>query len=290
MKQKSRYSEPQQLGGKSIGLSWLDRLSELSLQNARPIDWHAHAELEIVCCIKGRLRYEFRNRPNATLTADCFLVIPGGFDHRLADGVDSPGRRISFFVRTNCPPGSRRMPFSPTEYRDLLSDILKKRCRPNAFPPSFRPIMTRIADLVHTNTPTPSDLIELRTLTAAALVAFAQSRVTKSPKSPARLIDESIRWLRAHWQEKVSLEQMATFMGYSQTRFCELFKAYTGLPPMEWLIRYRMENACAILKSEDCTISAAARRVGFPDPLFFSRIFRKRIGVTPREYQRKFRS
>ena len=284
-----RYCHPEahNLSGRSFGLAIVDRLSELSLRKARPIEWHSHEETEIICCIKGSLKYEFRNRLGATLTTGCFLVIPGNLAHRLADGIDGPCRRISFFL-PNKPTGkSRTSPFTQGEYRDILSDVLKKRFRPRAFAPSLQRDLTRIANLVQRGDLSARECVDLRITTAAALVSLAATKTCEHARPNVRLIGEAVQWLHEHFHEKISLDQMAAFMGYSPSRFCILFKEHTGLPPVEWLIRYRIERACALLKAEKDAISTIARKVGFDDPLFFSRIFRKRIGLSPTEYQIK---
>ena len=266
----------------------IDRLSELSLQKARPIEWHAHEETEIICCLKGGLKYEFRNRVDVTLTAGCFLVIPKNLTHRLADGIDGPCRRISFFLTNMATGTSKTMPFTREEYRELLSDILKKRLRPRAIAPSLRQDLIRVANLVQRGNPSPRERVDLRTTVASALVSLGATKAGETEKPNVRLIGESVQWLHEHFHEKVSLDQMAAFMGYSQSRFGSLFKEYTGLPPVEWLIRFRIEKACEHLKSGSDTIATVARKVGFDDPLFFSRIFHKRIGIPPKEYQKRY--
>ena len=285
MKRKYAHPESHNLSGKAFGLPPIDRLSELSLQSARAIEWHSHDETEIICCLKGSLRYEFRKRLDATLASGCFLVIPSGHTHRLADGIDGPCRRISFFLQDRPTALGPTTPFTRAEYRDMISDILKKRFRPRSYPPSLRQYLTRIANLVQTGTLTPKERVELRTASAAAIFSFSTAKPSDVPKPQVRLIGESVKWLHAHFQEKVSLAQMSAFMGYSQSRFCELFKDHTGLPPMEWLIRYRIEKACELLKTGSDAVSDIARKVGFDDPLFFSRVFRKRTGASPKDYR-----
>ena len=290
MKRKYCHPEARNLEGRSIGLTMIDRLSELSLQKARPIEWHAHEETEIICCIKGGLKYEFRNRVDVTLTAGCFLVIPRNLTHRLADGIDGPCRRISFFLTNMATGTSKTMPFTRAEYRELLSDILKKRLRPRAIAPSLRQDLIRVANLVRRGNPSPRERVDLRTTVASALVSLGATKAGETEKPNVRLIGESVQWLHEHFHEKVSLDQMAAFMGYSQSRFGSLFKEYTGFPPVEWLIRFRIEKACEHLKSGSDTIATVARKVGFDDPLFFSRIFHKRIGIPPKEYQKRYTS
>ena len=284
---KAHYSHPEarECRGRSFGLPFVERLSELSLVKGRSIEWHVHDETEVLCCLRGSLKYEFRGRLGVTVPSGCFLVIPKGLEHRLVGGVDAPCRRLSLFLLED----ARQKPavFSRGEYRDLLADILRRRLRPHPFSPDTRNDLTRLADLTAKAALSSRDCVELRTRTAAVLVAFGTDRTTEDSKPQAKMIDEAIKWLQTHSAEKVTLGQLTAFMGYGPSRLGELFKARTGLPPLEWLIRHRIERACELLKDGDLSIVEIARRVGFDDPSFFGRVFRKRIGLTPGEYRRQ---
>ena len=56
------------------------------------------------------------------------------------------------------------------------------------------------------------------------------------------------------------------------------------MPPAQFLIRYRINEACSILKNSDLSISEVAVSTGFSDPLYFSRAFKKVKGISPRAY------
>ena len=284
---KAHYSHPEarECTGRSFGLPFVERLSELSLVTGRAIEWHAHDETEVLCCLRGSLEYEFRGRLGVTVPTGCLLVIPKGLEHRLVGGVDAPCRRLSLFLLE----AARQKPavFSRREYRDLLADILRRRLRPRPFPPDTRNDLTRLADLTAKAALSSRDRVELRTRTAAVLVAFGIDRTVEASRPQTKMIDEALKWLQTHYAEKVTLGQLTAFMGYGPSRFCELFKARTGLPPLEWLIRHRIDRACELLKGDDLSIVEIARRVGFDDASFFGRVFRKRIGLTPSEYRRQ---
>ena len=284
---KAHYSHPEarECTGRSFGLPFVERLSELSLVKGRSIEWHAHDETEVLCCLRGSLEYEFRGRLGVTVPSGCFLVIPKGLEHRLVGGVDAPCRRLSLFLLED----ARQKPavFSRGEYRDLLADILRRRLRPHPFSPDTRNDLTRLADLTAKAELSSRNRVELRTRTAAVLVSLGTVRTPEGVKPQVRLIDEALKWLQTHSAEKVTLGQLTAFMGYGPSRFCELFKARTGLPPLEWLTRHRIDRACELLKDDNLTIVEIARRVGFDDPSFFGRVFRKRIGLTPGEYRRR---
>lgn len=281
------YSHPEAHNrtGRSFGLAGVDRLSELSLVTGRTIEWHAHDETEILCCLRGSLEYEFRERLGVTVTSGCFLVIPKRLEHRLVGGVDAPCRRLSIFLSDKPRTTAHERVFSRSEYRDMLADILRRRLRPRAVTPHALPDLARIADLTAKSVLTPRERVELRLRTAGVLISLAAERPPEAAKPQVRLIDEATRWLEEHYAGKVTLGQLTAFMGYSPSRLCELFKARTGLPPLEWLIRLRIEKACALLKNERLSVIETARRVGFDNPSFFSRVFHRRIGLSPTAFR-----
>jgi len=284
MKSNYCHLEARNVSGRDFGFEQVDRVSELTLLSARPIEWHAHKESEIICCLKGALTYEFENRLDVTLTSGCFLVIPRGLRHRLSGGIDGPCRRISLFLNSPQRRLSRKSPFSHSEYRDVLADILRCRLVAKAFSETIRQQLVKIADLTAVQL-TPRERLEIKVFTAAVLLSFASAKTAKKANAQVRLIDEALHWMEARYHEKVTLDQLVAYMGYGKSRFCALFKERTGLPPLEWLIRYRIEKASEFLRQEQSSITEIAHRVGFDNPSFFTRIFRRRTGFSPNEFR-----
>ena len=65
-----------------------------------------------------------------------------------------------------------------------------------------------------------------------------------------------------------------------------LFKQEVGQTPQEYLTRLRLEHAMTLLRNENLSVSEAAFRSGFYDPLYFSRVFRKHMGVSPTKWKK----
>ena len=71
----------------------------------------------------------------------------------------------------------------------------------------------------------------------------------------------------------------------SRDRFVHLFKEVTGWSPYRYMLNIRMEKAERLLRFSSATVSEIALTLGFCDPLYFSRIFKKHVGVSPTEYR-----
>ncbi|WP_124727251.1 helix-turn-helix domain-containing protein [Staphylospora marina] len=106
------------------------------------------------------------------------------------------------------------------------------------------------------------------------------------PDDVSPVIRKAILYLKKHLREKISLEQLAQSCCLSAWHLSHRFKRETGIPPMEFLNRLRLEKAAHFLEHTDCTIREIAGLVGFEDPNYFSRTFKKMSGITPSEYRK----
>jgi AraC-like DNA-binding protein len=111
------------------------------------------------------------------------------------------------------------------------------------------------------------------------------SRPGKAQQSLLR-VGEAIRYLEENWKEQPDYEQLASVMHVSVATFYRLFKQATGCTPATYLNRVRVAEACKQLGSTDDTIAAVTRAVGFEDSNYFSRVFQKYEGMSPRAYRK----
>lgn len=80
--------------------------------------------------------------------------------------------------------------------------------------------------------------------------------------------------------------EMARRCHLAEAVFARQFRALTGLPPHEWLLRQRMTRACELLMNGNASLTEVAQACGFADSAHFSRSFRCRHGVSPSEWRR----
>ena len=91
-------------------------------------------------------------------------------------------------------------------------------------------------------------------------------------------------------KEEISCDKLAALCGISYSYLKQLFVKRYHRSPKQYLLRLRLNYACDLLLSGQCTVGQAAQMSGFPDPYFFSKFFKKNLGLSPTEYQKKFRS
>lgn len=104
-----------------------------------------------------------------------------------------------------------------------------------------------------------------------------------------RQIDQAIRLLSLQYGQQLSIEGIARTLGYHRAHLTRLFKEATGLSPMQYLFKVRMKKAEELLEG-DLTIAQVSASVGYNDPLFFTKQFRKWSGQSPTEFRRALNS
>jgi AraC-like DNA-binding protein len=90
-----------------------------------------------------------------------------------------------------------------------------------------------------------------------------------------------------HAEAGLTLGRVAHAARVSAPHLCRLMKAQTGLSPMRYLEEIRMKRASDLLQRTGLDIKRVSYTVGYRDQLYFSRVFRKRMGLSPSEYRRK---
>lgn len=97
-----------------------------------------------------------------------------------------------------------------------------------------------------------------------------------------------LRYIDDHLGERMENEELARLLYLSPKYFCNLFSELTGVPPAAYVNRRRVLRAKERLLIGSEQIKTIAREVGFADPLYFTRVFRKLEGMSPYEYRHRY--
>ena len=96
------------------------------------------------------------------------------------------------------------------------------------------------------------------------------------------VVEKIIDYFEDHYADKISLDQIAENMYLSPFYISRIFKAETGDTPIRYLINVRLEHAWEILKEQkELSIQEVAARVGYEDAYHFSKLFKKKFGISP---------
>lgn len=101
-------------------------------------------------------------------------------------------------------------------------------------------------------------------------------------------IQDAITFITTHFYSKLQIDELATSCKLSPSHFMHLFKVQTGTSPLAYQQTLRIEQAKASLISTNLSISEIAEQTGYQDPLYFSRVFKKVTGFSPKDYRRNY--
>lgn len=105
-----------------------------------------------------------------------------------------------------------------------------------------------------------------------------------SPQTSA-LAKRTLAFMHQHYARDLAREEIAAGIGVNEDYLTRVFGRELGISPWDYLTRYRIARARELLHSSLDSVSAIGRRVGFPDPAYFSRVFRRVTGMSPSAYR-----
>ena len=100
-------------------------------------------------------------------------------------------------------------------------------------------------------------------------------------------LDKSIRYIHTHLRYELTVEGLAAMEFLGVSRYREIFRSVTGVSPLEYVTRLRIERAKDLLSQNDSSVAEVAEAVGYTNRNYFQRLFRKYTGKTPGEFRKK---
>lgn len=109
----------------------------------------------------------------------------------------------------------------------------------------------------------------------------------------ARQVDDAVIarcqvWIAEHYAEAAPVAAMVRMSSLPERTFKRRFRHATGLGPLEYVHTVRLEEAKQMLEAENAPVETVAHAVGYEDAGFFNRLFRRKVGLTPGQYRRRF--
>lgn len=119
------------------------------------------------------------------------------------------------------------------------------------------------------------------------LATMSRHRVTPVEIPNADAINQSIKYIISNVDKKIDLARLIRDCGMSRSTFYALFKEQTGMSPLQYINDTRLSKAADYMTLLKYSVTEAAMVVGFDDPLYFGRLFKRKFGMSPTEYKKK---
>lgn len=101
------------------------------------------------------------------------------------------------------------------------------------------------------------------------------------------IVTAAIHYMKENLEKKLTLADLAIHTGYSPSHFSVLFSKRTGYAPLTYFNQLKIQQACQLLDFTDMKINQICYKIGIEDTYYFSRLFSKIMGMSPREYKKQ---
>ncbi len=108
-------------------------------------------------------------------------------------------------------------------------------------------------------------------------------------KKKAGYVDEALKYIESAYCDPITVQDIADRLNINRSYLSRLFRTITGISIQDYLLDYRIRQACILLKNSDLSIRTIAHSVSYMDALYFSRLFHRKKGMTPSEYRKHIR-
>ena len=122
--------------------------------------------------------------------------------------------------------------------------------------------------------------------TALESVILAVANAINGSKE-SKCLERSVRYIHSSYSHKISVPELAAMENLSNSRYIALFNAQLGMSPTAYIIKLRMSAACDLLSTTDLNVKQVGLSVGYEDPHFFSKLFKKHVGISPKDYKKE---
>lgn len=143
-------------------------------------------------------------------------------------------------------------------------------------------LMSKIRD--HYKKSDPDSVFLTNTAMSAILACFFKG--PKKTKTPINNFLEVLNYINDNYTQNITLHELSSLAGYTPEHFSALFKNAFGLSPKQFIIQKRLSLAKTYLLTTQKSISEIATLCGYPDQLYFCRIFHATIGLTPSAFRK----
>lgn len=226
-------------------------------------------------CLSGRGVYRAQGTTYRIGPGDGFLILPGELSSYQADEQDPWNHIWVGFT------GSRAEEY--LHYCGLGKERRTYQCAQSQ----------RLEECVQTMLGLDTAAAGNKLLLLGELYAFlgwvaqsAQGSVRRSRETGTEYVELAKEYISSHFQEDLTVAKLARYVGLNRSYLTTVFQNTVNMSPQQYLMRFRMERAAKMLQEGQLSVGEIARSCGYPDPLTFSKAFKRTLGVTPSQFRR----
>lgn len=281
--------------GEKFGFAPVQRIGVLNDRKVHFVKWNTHPGCEIHYIAKGNLIWEIGREANkVTVTGGRFIVIPSNTRHRASENLGSPSVRVGVILSSAAMPGvSAGSAFSQDELSLIISRIEKKSDGPHKITKELARVLSALSkESLAFRKKGHGDRFRMRALCDLLLcetmnACESDERDERDGETPSRLA-EVYDWIEKHISEMISNDTLVDISRLGRSRFFSIFHAETGTTPHNFILQKKIKKAKEMILSRDGkSLGAIAAETGFSSVSAMTAVFRRFLGVGPKELRSK---
>lgn len=229
-----------------------------------------HANYLLIYCVKGRGKLSISSG-HRDVTAGDLIILPAGMPHAYSASADDPWS--VYWVHFD-----GRLAQTYSDFLAIEQPIVSIGKLPSLIAEFESLLALRHSSYVLTPFVHGSNL--LKSLLTGLAVNIARTR-----QGGGMDLTVLAGLMQRRLSGELDLEDLAKVAHLSKFHFIRRFRQLTGNTPIQYFIHLKMQHACRLLDSSEDPIKRIAAAVGYEDPYYFSRIFKRVIGVSPQHYR-----
>ena len=286
MNHNPALQEPVQHGSIMFPLEYYHCIFPLSLSGL-PVHWHE--EFEITLVRKGSCTYQIDLQPYLIREGD-FLLLPPEMLHGISGKPETEFITDSFVFRLDM----LESPMPDTCTTQFFSPLASQRSRFPVHLPSSNPVVPFLQESfdrirqMFLEKPFGYELEIKSEFLHFFFLLFSHVPCQKKDAEHKEITDKLklvLLYIREHYQQPVTVQELAGLCHFSEYHFMRFFKRHMNMTCIEYLNQYRLEMASRQLTETELPVTSIALESGFNNISYFNRVFKKKFGVTPKEYR-----
>ncbi len=250
-----------------------------------PKAWHHFRErtepisqFVFIYCIEGKGWYRAGEQEHA-VTANQYFILPAGTPHAYGADEHDPWTIYWIHFKGKLASHFARQSLRPVEIKPGIHSRISNRI--DLFEEIFRTLEMGYS---HENLLYACSIFYHYLGTLRYLQQYRDAARLETEKND--VVTASIHFMRENIEKKLTLQEIASHTGYSPSHFSVLFGKRTGYAPLAYFNLLKIQQACQLLDFTDMKINQVCFKIGIEDSYYFSRLFRKIMGMSPLEYKR----
>lgn len=238
-------------------------------------------EYILIYCIKGEGWFIFNNKKHI-VPENHFFILPAESPHSYGSSIKSP-----WYIYWAHFKGSKAN-YIYNQLKKITQLPINKQSRIQERIDLFDEIINTLEQNLHT------EAISYANLTFNHLIGtflyvdvFRKAKYTTSDTKNPIIISLAIHFMSENMANKLTLKDLSTQLGYSESYIYRVFIKETNYAPITYFLHMKINRACQLLQFSQLKIGQIALILGFEDQYYFSRLFKKVTGKSPMQYKKQ---